>query len=242
MSTESLRSIDLHLNYPPGEVVEVEKLIDVAAGMYPCYYTQTRDSVLVSTSVIKLIDNLGVFKKDPEFQPPEYLRDTAVLENYRKFVPNSVENAIGFVGPFLRQLGLLSSSRWDAQANTIDKRISRLQPFEIVTASNIQQEFTPTYSLDDKKEFVHRSAEYITNFVNEVEKQYPDYEHVIRMGGKDSQLISLVPKISDNWSIFSADPNYEIVEEFVERNNIKVNNIFITIMKILSPENNLFAK
>lgn len=47
------------------------------------------------------------------------------------------------------------------------------------------------------------------------------------MGGKDSQLISLIPKLNDaNWYIFSAEPNYSLIKHWVAQNNIHATKIF----------------
>lgn len=81
-----------------------------------------------------------------------------------------------------------------------------------------QQPARRLYSLlRDHDEFAQRTAEHLIRFVNRVEEASPDHEHVIVTGGKDSYLISLVPKRTDNWHVLSFDPNYPLVTEFAER-------------------------
>lgn len=223
---KTLRSINLHLEHPPGKVVEVNKLVDIGCGMYPCYYTKTDDSVLVSTSVTELISFLGGLKENSNFDPPEFM-ETTLLDRVNSRIPSKYREHIpDFVGPTLRKIGFLSSTHWYESLETIDDRISVLQPFEIVTSSSSEQKFNPTYSIRDKQRFVEESVKHMTDFVNKIERRYPDYHHVIRMGGKDSQLISLVPKVSDNWHVFSADPNYPIIKEFLEKNSIEFGQLF----------------
>jgi len=223
---EEITSLELHLDCKSESVVRCRKLRDVGAGMYPCYYTEKDDEILVSTSVTSLIQNLGSFEKNSDFDPPEYLKEKRLLDRTKSKLPDTIQSKIGFLGPYLRDLGLLSSSRWYENQETVDTRIDRLQPFETITPHSINQDFNTTYSLNDPDEFVELSAQYIESFVNDIEEMYPDHQHVIRMGGKDSQLISLVSKETENWHVFSAEPNYPIVRDFLGANNIEVNNIF----------------
>jgi hypothetical protein len=108
----------------------------------------------------------------------------------------------------------------------IDKRVNKLKPFQIVTPADKRCDFEPTFELRDENKFVQLSAEYIKKFINAIERAFPDKENIIMVGGKDSQLILLVPKVSSRWSVFSSDPNYKIVQQFVLKNDIKVNKIY----------------
>lgn len=224
---DSLRSIDLHLHYDPGEVVETRELVDVACGMYPCYYTVKDQRVLVSTSVTDLIFHLGDFQRNEEFDPPNFIQDEPIVDRLVPSIPNwLIECVPPQIGDLLRSSGMMTSTYWHKEPHTIDRRIKKLQPFDKVTLKGITNEFKPTYSLSDPQVFVKRSADYIQSFINRIEREWPGYHHVARVGGMDSQLILLAPKVSDNWHVFSADPNFDIVHNFIKQNNIDVQRLF----------------
>jgi hypothetical protein len=231
MTGNALRSIDLHLDYPAGEVVAVDELVDVGAGMYPVYYTRRDGRVLASTSVAELIVDLGTFERDPAFDPPDFLGrsdDGSLLDRLEALLPDALRAPIPpTVAPKLRDLGLLGGEpAWYGTSNTADSRIAVLEPFERVTPDDRVREFEPTYSLDDRNEFVERSAREIRQFVNGIERQYPEHHHVVRVGGRDSQLITLVPKVTDRWHVFSAEPNHGIVDRFLAENGVEVGEFF----------------
>ncbi|MGH9493389.1 MAG: toprim domain-containing protein [Candidatus Sulfotelmatobacter sp.] len=61
----------------------------------------------------------------------------------------------------------------------------------------------------------------MTRFVQGIERRFPEHEHVVMTGGKDSQLIWLVPKLApDRWHVFSSYPNDRVVSEWLERNDL----------------------
>lgn len=226
-------SLDLHLAHSPGEVVRTDEISDVGCGMYPCYYVQQDSELWVSTSAVSLIGEMGSLERNPEFDIPDYLKsitgkgsesDTIINEFIAKLPSDLTSHVPSEVGEILRQMRLLSSpsSTWYDSWNTIDTRIFRVRPFETVTPNSTERLFEPTYTLDDPDKLVRKTAKYMKKFVHRIEREYPDREHIIHTGGKDSLLITLVPKKTDNWHIFSAEPNYPLVEEFVERNNIDI--------------------
>ncbi len=225
---ESLRSIDLYLSYPAGKVVKTKQLRDVASGMYLCYYAVVDDEVWASTSVTELVFELGELYENESYDPPDFLSEQPFVERLLPSLPAGlIERTPEFVGQFLRSKGYLSQTYWDESIKTIDRRINKLRPFEQVTPTSSKITFEPTLSLSDPAEFVSQSAKYIMEFVHDIEKQYPDYDHIVRVGGMDSQLILLVPKLCDeNWHAFSADPNYSYVEDFVESNNIPIEQLY----------------
>lgn len=227
MKKQTISSLSLHLEYPEGAVLPVKKLQDVGCGIYPVYYVRQNDHVLVSTSVTELIFELGDFRRNNSFNPPEFLESTPIGDKLELFLPSRVrENVPSSFASWLRTVGFLSSTYWYENPQTVDQRIEILQPFEEVTSHGTEQTFDPTYSLSHPEKFVNRSVDYITDFVNDIERRFPDHEHIIRMGGKDSQLIALVPKISENWSVFSAEPNYQLVNQFIQENGISVNQLY----------------
>lgn len=70
-----------------------------------------------------------------------------------------------------------------------------------------------------KAEYAERIAEAMRLDVSAIENRYPDYQHVVMCGGKDSLNILLLP-----WKtkliVLSAAPNYPLVESFVLRNGL----------------------
>lgn len=226
--TDRLRSIDLYLSYPAGTVVRTSELQDVGCGMYLCYYTVVDDEVWAATSATELIFALGSLKENPSYNPPEFLETQPLVDRLLPSLPASlIERTPDLVGKALRSVGLLSETYWDESVETIDERIAKLQPFERVTPTTRTTEFSPTLSLTNKSEFVDRSVTHITDFIHTIERAYPDHHHIVRVGGMDSQLILLVPKLNpEKWSAFSAEPNYDLVTEFIEANDLPVSTVY----------------
>lgn len=227
---DDINSLELYLNYPAGEVVEVNKLIDVGGSIYPSYYYSTGESLRVSTSVTELIADLGDIEWNDDFEAPNYLGRSGkgtVAEQILSVLPKSVESMVPQeVAHLLRMTPFFPITHSTDGQELIDNRINRLDPLSQATIDGEERNFSPTYSLTDKDEFVKKSSEYIQKFVNEVERRFPRHEHIILMGGKDSQIISLVPKVLDSWHVFSAYPNYPLVENFLKKNKIDVKNLF----------------
>ncbi|MDX1745261.1 MAG: hypothetical protein R3324_04930, partial [Halobacteriales archaeon] len=181
MGGDTLESIDLHLDYPAGEVVAVDEAVDVGAGMYPVYYYRRDGDVLVSTSVTELVHELGTFERNPDFDPPNFLTKSehrSVLDRLVPLLPDAIRSPIPRpVAVWLRRTGLIGGTDdFYVTKETADRRISVLRPFERVTATERTQSFEPTYELDDPEEFVERSAREIQGFVNRIERRYPDRE------------------------------------------------------------------
>lgn len=232
-------SLDIYLNHTPGEIISADKVTDVGCGMYPCYYVQRDSDVLVSTSGANLIAELGDLKRNPDFQPPlsfadlgtgdQVTTDQTIIETLADYVPTNLRREIpSSVITKLENLGLISGEApqaWAEGWHTIDSRVSRLRPFETITPDTREQSIDFTRSLSDPEALAEQTAEYMTTFIHRIEDQFPDHQHIILTGGMDSQLISLVPKQTDNWHVFSAEPNYSIVTEFLDRNDIDVNSV-----------------
>jgi hypothetical protein len=227
-------AIDLHLDFPPSKIVKTDKIVDESGGMYPCYYIQKDSEVWVSTSVVSLIQELGSLSRNPDFEIPSSIKTLGeedgktLAEAAVSRLPSGITSKVPpQVVSGLRELGVLSSQPhlWSPDWHTLDDRITRIRPFETVTADSATQDFTPTYSLDDPVEYAKKTAEHMECFVQKIEDRYPNRDHIILTGGKDSLLISLVEKKTDNWHIFSSEPNYPLVESFVERNSLDVKNV-----------------
>ena len=235
-TTDRLRSIDLYLDHPPGEVHEVEELVDVGCGVYPVYYRRTDDALRVSTSAAEVIADAGDLVRDEAYvdtlptgldwsrtaadlNPAARLIHAIPSDITANYTPDPVVRAVA-------RLGIITPSNWSFEDRTVDERVRRLRPFERVTADGAEDTWDPTFSLSSPEELVERSATHLTGFVNDVERRFPDHQHVVLTGGRDSQLISLVPKETDNWHVFSAHPNAPLVEEFVAENDLDVNRVF----------------
>jgi hypothetical protein len=120
-----------------------------------------------------------------------------------------------------------SEERWYATWETADSRVRRLHAFEQVTGDSRAMTFHPDYSLRDAELFLTRSADLLKQFVRSVETAFPEHEHIIQMGGKDSQLLSLIPKLNqERWHIFSAEPNTSLVRQWLELNKIPYGRFF----------------
>lgn len=227
-----LRSIDLHLDEPPGVVVATEQLRDVGCGMYPVYYVRRGGSVLASTSVVELIAHLGDFQENVTFRPPEFLTDDTFQQFVTKYgIPiadRMPSRLVGIVGKGLRSASALEARHSYPTWESIDTRIRKLRPFESVTPQGAKRTFSPGPTVESREELVRETASRMTSFVNGIERAYPDHSHVIMMGGKDSQLIGLVPKVSDDWHVFSSDPNFRHVKRFVGANDLDVGRLYRT--------------
>lgn len=123
----------------------------------------------------------------------------------------------------------ISIGRYATSYETHDKRVMRLKAFhaiECIDGKLVDADiFTTTDNLD-LNSFIEKEAELLTRHINTIETKYPDAIHIAEVGGKDSQLILLAPKLSKNWHVFSAQPNYPIVKKFIEINNIAIDKTF----------------
>lgn len=121
-----------------------------------------------------------------------------------------------------------NKNTWYEKRHTIDKRIIRLKAFEIKTINSSKINFNPTRELKNKKEFIDKSIFYFKKFINDIEKKFPKYDHIIFIGGKDSQLIHLVPKLNpDRWHVFSGEPNTPLIKKWLVENKIYFNHFFV---------------
>lgn len=225
---ERLDSLSLHLDFPAGAVVGVTEFVDETAGIPPVYQYQSADRVLVSTSVLSLVDALGDFRPDQQFldaaTPLTHDASLAGLSvmDVASLLPTSVKNTVKpLAEPMLNALGLLSTRGiWVSSTRTPDRRVRKVAPFERVTPTDRIRQFEPTYSMDPK-DSVTRVARYVQQFIARVEEEYPDHHHVVLTGGKDSELIWLADKRDrEKWHAASSPPNYSLNEEFLVTNDV----------------------
>lgn len=203
-----ISSLDLYLHFPVEEVLETQCLEDVGCGVYPCYYMKCGDVLKVSTSVTSLIFDSKAFNLNPNFNPPDFLKPEYISKNGKS---------------------------WYETRDTIDKKIRKLRPFEKVTIEKTMffsfykksNTFKPDFTIRDKDYIVDKTVYFLQNFIHDIEKKFPQHSHIIFTGGKDSQIICLVPKLNkEKWHIFSAEPNFPLVREWLKENNIHVNTLF----------------
>lgn len=231
---DSISPLELYINYKPSSVINTREISDKACGIYPCYYRFTESGLKVSTSAVSLMIDSGQYERNEEYIIQEFIKnfggnDTqSRIENLGSRLPHWFTSRIpsSFVD-LLKDKSLLPERHWDEQIETLDKNVYRLQPFETVAEDGTRtQNVEFDRNLSQKNRFIQLSSQYITKFVHKIEQRFPNYEHIVLTGGKDSLLIHLVPKLTDNWSAFSAYPNYENTQEFLDKNDISVNNLF----------------
>lgn len=213
--------MELHLDFPAGQIVKTKCAEDVGCGVYPCYYRINGDYIEVSTSVISLILHSGEFVYNGAFKPPDFLKPPVLKKLFSSFLfrINKINR--------LLSLGIFQVNKcWYESSHTIDKRVKKLRPFETVNLDSNKVFFKPDYTYKSEK-LVEKSVYYLKKFINDIEKKYPEAEHIILTGGKDSILIAMVPKINKNkWHIFSADPNYALVKKCLAQNKVEMNRLF----------------
>lgn len=110
---------------------------------------------------------------------------------------------------------------------TFDTRVIRLQPFEKRTVNSSVRTIEFTRDLGNTEELIEKSIIFFKENVHWLETKYPEHKHILLTGGRDSQLMHLVPKLNDhNWYTFSAEPNAPLVKEWMKRNDIYTEHFF----------------
>jgi len=239
-----LTSFDAYTKYPLGQVLEADTLDDVCCGMNPCYYMLDGGRLKVSSSVVSLILDSGRFELNPDFKPPRF-----VMHPWQRSALDFARTTIDAIEKKLRSTSILQSQAvrkiksmaptdvktflWNphysahVSCDSIDSRIRKVKPFESVSADKSVTLLKLDYTVTNLDEYLSMSAQLMRKTINDIEAAFPQKKHIILMGGKDSQLISLIPKLNDsNWYIFSADPNYAITKSWLEQNHIRVAKIF----------------
>ena len=220
----------MHLQFPAGAIKETLRLEDSACGIYPCYYRVMPDRLKVATSAVALIAGAGTLELNPDFLPREYLLGD---DGRQRFVhgtaalPNVVKDAAKRLLPAALLRRLSRDRFWYETWETIDRQIFKLKPFERVTPQDATDTFQPDFALRDAADLVERVAVHLTRFVREIEERYPEHNHVMMIGGKDSQILALIPKRRpERWHIFSAAPNRALVWQWMKWNDVKAGRLF----------------
>ena len=244
LCANKLTSFEVYTKYHLGQVLETDALVDVCSGMNPCYYMQAGDRLKVSSSVASLIIDSGKFEINPGFKPPQFF-----MHPWQRNAVDFARNTINAVEKKLRGTSILQSRTvkklksiapaevktflWDPHysahisCDSIDGRIRKIKPFESVSAGHSAMVLDLDYSLTSLDEYLEKSAHLMRKAINDIEAAFPQKKHIILMGGKDSQLIGLIPKLNENnWYIFSAEPNYTLIKDWVLQNNLHVTKIF----------------
>ena len=187
---EKVTSLDLYLKFQPEQIVETLCLEDVGAGIYPSYYMKYGNKLKVSTSAVSLIIDSGTFQPNHRFRCPDFLKEQHKETDLGFRIARKLNKHFGTPMP-------KEADSWYVTWETIDKRIKKLKAFQKVTFADSLVSFKPDFILRDNALIIDRSAYHITQFIQGVEKVFPDYNHVVLTSGMDSQLICLTPKLNE---------------------------------------------
>lgn len=200
------------------DVLFTREFVDESAGMYPCYYYRADAGLYVSTSVVRLIHHKGTFILNRNFKPgPWKLREPKPLA------------ASLFRGRFLHRFTRKKQPvcDWYNTHETIDGEVCKVRPFERVTFGDSTIMPQPQGACISDAEFVEKTALYVQKFINDIETEYPEHNHIVLTGGKDSQLILLADKRNAaRWNVFSSEPNAPLVKQWISDNGISINRIY----------------
>jgi hypothetical protein len=229
MILDHLKSMDLHLDYPAGAVVETLCLEDVGAAMYPCYYMRCGARLKVAASVTALILDSGTFEPDRMFRPPDYFRPPSRSTYAQKNLLERLAIKIANIPvKFLRRLGLADPlySSWYVTWHTADRRVKKLKAFERVTPRGHRVNFTPDFTLRDRSRVMELAVQHLRTFIRDMEMRFPEHHHVVLTGGMDGQLIIVAPKVNPRmWNVFSAEPNFGIIRDWLQSNQLAIDQL-----------------
>jgi len=221
----------LHRDYPARTVVETRCLRDAACGIYPCYYRRLPDRLRVASSAAALIADLGDLRINPAFQPREYLLGDDARQQFihgTARLPKAVKDSAKRLLPAALLRRLSKARFWTESWETMDARVFKLKPFERVTPQGSVDLFKPDFSLRNADCLVEGVACHLERYVREMEEQYPRHDHVMMIGGKDSQILALIPKrYPERWHVFSAAPNSTLVLPWLGWNDVEVGQVFV---------------
>jgi hypothetical protein len=225
-----LTSLDLHLQFPSGAIEETQSIEDSACGIYPCYYRLLHDRLKVSSSAAALIADAGPVNTNTAFLPREYLLGDDTRQRFihgTAALPNGVKDAAKRLLPSALLRGLSRNRFWYESWDTHDVRVCKLKPFHRVTPKEETNTFKPDFALRHADELCELVADHLTRFVREIEESYPGHNHVMMIGGKDSQIIALIPKLRpERWHVFSSAPNRSLVWQWMGRNGVGTGRVF----------------
>lgn len=219
-----LTSPDLHLRFPAASVAETACLEDSACGIYPCYYRRLPDRLRVSSSALALIVDAETLDLNPSFQPREYLLGDNARQRFVRgtgALPKEFKEWAKRALPAAALRRLARDRFWYESWDTLDARVRKLRPFERVTPAGRADTFQPDFSLRSPDELVESVCGHLIGFVRAIEAAFPSHRHVMMIGGKDSQILALIPKAHpERWHVFSAAPNFALALQWMGWNNV----------------------
>lgn len=145
------------------------------------------------------------------------------IQNGKLLVCTSVFNLISHLGTFELNpdYQYAQDIQFHTQWITVDKRITRVRPFEKVTATSSEITFHPTFQNSNIDQYLETSAKYLMDFVNEIEDRFPNKTNIVLTGGKDSRMMWLMPKRNpDKWVMFCSQPDLYYVKDWMLNNKI----------------------
>jgi hypothetical protein len=214
----NITSLDMYTSLCSEDVVFADGCADESVGIYPCYYYRRDGGLYLSTSVVSLIKHKGVFNLNRNFKPQRWRLSEKSGHKGRVWLDR-------LLGCFIERNRVVCN--WYHTHETIDKEIFKMRPRESITFDANTVAPIPRGDFISNDAFIEKTAFYINKFINGIENEFPDYNHVVLTGGKDSQLILLAPKVNDSrWNVFSAEPNAPIVKDWISDNGILINRIY----------------
>ncbi len=121
----------------------------------------------------------------------------------------SVFELIKFKKSYSRNFYFTTNHFYRPSYNTIDQKIKRFR-----------SKTTSSYQLEDEDQIANIGANLMQDYITEIENLFPEYLHLLLMGGKDSQNI-LLCKRNKKWIVFSGEPNTENSLNFIQENNLE---------------------
>ena len=120
----------------------------------------------------------------------------------------SVFELIKYKKSYYRNFYFTTNHFYRPSYSTIDQKIMR---FRSKTISS--------YQLKDEDQIANIGANLMQDYVTEIENLFPEYSHLLLMGGKDSQNI-LLCKRNKKWIVLSGEPNTVNSLNFIKYNKI----------------------
>lgn len=229
MILEKITSECLHTDYPAMSVIKTYCLEDTSAAIYPCYYMKHENHFLVSTSVVSLIKQVNTFVVNQNFKPTNFFvndySSNNMLIKFSNLIPRKTKKKVREI--LARKFHLyVFEKMWYERWDSIDIRIKRLKAFQKISLDGEYSILTPDCSMRNLETIIEKAAFHLTDYINQIEKKFPEYKNIILVGGKDSQLIVLVPKINKkNWIFFSSMPDNYLVKEWIKKNDIEISEL-----------------
>ena len=142
------------------------------------------------------------------------------FENDLYVVSTSVYELIKYKRKFIRNVNFHTTDFYRPTFQTVDQEIFRGRTKHRRSSNE----------LSDPIVIADLSVKIIQNYITEIEDKYPEFVHVLLMGGKDSQNI-LLCKRKSRWVVITGDPNADLNDKFIKDNKIRIEE-FIKVSNI----------